>query len=152
MADTLRARKMEDRIHQIVARLLESRIKDPRLGFVTVTAVRVTGDLQHASVFYTVFGDDEERESSAAALRSATGMIRSEVGKQLAVPLTPSVEFIPDALPETAASLEASLREAAARDAEVAALAANATYAGEANPYREDADADADAPHGDVED
>ncbi|MDN5558594.1 MAG: 30S ribosome-binding factor RbfA [Ruaniaceae bacterium] len=152
MADTLRARKMEDRIHQIVARLLESRIKDPRLGFVTVTAVRVTGDLQHASVFYTVFGDDEERESSAAALRSATGMIRSEVGKQLAVRLTPSVEFIPDALPETAASLEASLREAAARDAEVAALAANATYAGEANPYREDADADADAPHGDVED
>ena len=88
MADTLRARKMEDRIHQIVARLLESRIKDPRLGFVTVTAVRVTGDLQRATVFYTVFGGDEERESSAAALRSATGMIRSEVGKQLGVRLT----------------------------------------------------------------
>ena len=141
MADTLRARKMEDRIHQIVARLLESRIKDPRLGFVTVTAVRVTGDLQRATVFYTVFGGDEERESSAAALRSATGMIRSEVGKQLGVRLTPSIEFIPDALPETAASLEAKLREAAERDAEVAALAANATFAGEANPYREDDDA-----------
>ncbi len=141
MADTLRARKMEDRIHQIVARLLESRIKDPRLGFVTVTAVRVTGDLQRATVFYTVFGGDEERESSAAALRSATGMVRSEVGKQLGVRLTPSIEFIPDALPETAASLEAKLREAAERDAEVAALAANATFAGEANPYREDDDA-----------
>ena len=138
MADTLRARKMEDRIHQIVARLLESRIKDPRLGFVTVTAVRVTGDLQRATVFYTVFGGDEERESSAAALRSATGMVRSEVGKQLGVRLTPSIEFIPDALPETAASLEAKLREAAERDAEVAALAANATFAGEATPYRED--------------
>ena len=141
MADTLRARKMEDRIHQIVARLLDSRIKDPRLGFVTVTAVRVTGDLQRATVFYTVFGGDEERESSAAALRSATGMVRSEVGKQLGVRLTPSIEFIPDALPETAASLEAKLREAAERDAEVAALAANATFAGEANPYREDDDA-----------
>lgn len=143
MADNLRARKMEDRIHQIVARLLESRIKDPRLGFVTVTAVRVTGDLQHASVFYTVFGDDDAREGSAAALRSATGMIRSEVGKQLGVRITPSIEFIPDALPETAASLEAKLREAAERDAEVAALAAQAAYAGDENPYRE-ADAEAD--------
>ncbi|SNU00613.1 ribosome-binding factor A [Ruaniaceae bacterium KH17] len=143
MADNLRARKMEDRIHQIVARLLESRIKDPRLGFVTVTAVRVTGDLQHASVFYTVFGDDDAREGSAAALRSATGMIRSEVGKQLGVRITPSIEFIPDALPETAASLEAKLREAAERDAEVAALAAQAAYAGDENPYRE-ADTEAD--------
>lgn len=137
MADTLRARKMEDRVHQIVARLLESRIKDPRLGFVTVTAVRVTGDLQHATVFYTVLGDDDARESTAAALRSATGMVRSEVGKQLGVRITPSIEFIPDALPETAASLEEKLREAAQRDAEVAALAATATYAGDANPYRE---------------
>lgn len=137
MTDNLRARKMEDRIHQIVARLLESRIKDPRLGFVTVTDVRVTGDLQHASVFYTVFGDDDARAASAAALTSATGMIRSEVGKQLGVRLTPSIEFIPDALPETAASLEAKLREAAERDAELAELAANATHAGEANPYRE---------------
>lgn len=144
MADNLRARKMEDRIHQIVARLLESRIKDPRLGFVTITAVRVTGDLQHASVFYTVFGDDDARAGTAAALRSATGMIRSEVGKQLAVRLTPSIEFIPDALPETAASLEAKLQEAAERDAEVAALAASATYAGEANPYREPGDDEAD--------
>lgn len=143
MADNLRARKMEDRIHQIVARLLESRIKDPRLGFVTVTAVRVTGDLQHASVFYTVFGDDDAREGSAAALRSATGMIRSEVGKQLGVRITPSIEFIPDALPETAASIEAKLREAAERDAEVAALAAQAAYAGDENPYRE-ADTEAD--------
>lgn len=143
MADNLRARKMEDRIHQIVARLLESRIKDPRLGFVTVTAVRVTGDLQHGSVFYTVFGDDDAREGSAAALRSATGMIRSEVGKQLGVRITPSIEFIPDALPETAASLEAKLREAAERDAEVAALAAQAAYAGDENPYRE-ADTEAD--------
>ena len=68
MTDTARARKLADRIHEIVAEALEKRIKDPRLGFVTVTDVRVTGDLQHATVFYTVFGDPTEQTASAAAL------------------------------------------------------------------------------------
>ena len=68
-----------------MARLLQGRIKDPRLGFVTVTDVRVTGDLQQATVFYTVYGSDEEREETAkaAALRPRD-LIRSEVGKALA--------------------------------------------------------------------
>ena len=70
MADAARARKVADRIHETVARLLQGRIKDPRLGFVTVTDVRVTGDLQQATVFYTVYGSDEEREETAKALRS----------------------------------------------------------------------------------
>ena len=81
MADAARARKVADRIHETVARLLQGRIKDPRLGFVTVTDVRVTGDLQQATVFYTVYGSDEDREETAKALRSAKGLIRSEVGK-----------------------------------------------------------------------
>ena len=85
MADAARARKVADRIHETVARLLQGRIKDPRLGFVTVTDVRVTGDLQQATVFYTVYGSDEEREETAKALRSAKGLIRSEVGKQLGI-------------------------------------------------------------------
>ena len=96
---TARARKMADRIQVIVAKTLERGIKDPRLGFVTITDVKVTGDLQHASVFYTVYGSDEERADSAAALKSATGMLRSEVGKNLTVRLTPSLEFIADARP-----------------------------------------------------
>ena len=85
MADAARARKVADRIHETVARLLQGRIKDPRLGFVTVTDVRVTGDLQQATVFYTVYGSDEEREETAKALRSAKGLIRSEVGKALGI-------------------------------------------------------------------
>lgn len=136
MADAPRARKLADRIQEIVARMLDTRIKDPRLGFVTVTDVRVTGDLQHATVFYTVLGTQEDRESSAAALASARGVIRSEVGRQTGLRLTPSIEFVPDAVPETAASLEEALRAAAERDAELARQAAGATYAGEADPYR----------------
>ncbi len=142
MADTARARKLAERIQQIVARLLETRVKDPRLGFVTVTDTRVTGDLQHASVFYTVLGDDEARARSAAALESAKGLIRSEVGRLTGVRLTPTIEFVLDAVPETAAHLEATLREAAARDAEVARLAADAQYAGDPDPYRRSAEDD----------
>ena len=83
MADPQRARKMADRIKDIVARRLEKGLRDPRLGFVTITDVRVTGDLQHASIFYTVYGTDEERRDSALALKAATGMLRSEVGRNI---------------------------------------------------------------------
>ncbi len=136
MADPARARKLADRIQEIVARMLESRVKDPRLGFVTVTDARVTGDLQHATVFYTVYGSDEDRASTAAALASAKGLIRSEVGKQTGLRLTPTLEFVLDAVPENAAAIEERLREAAAKDAAVAELAQNARYAGDPDPYR----------------
>ena len=136
MADTARARKLADRIREIVAEALEKRIKDPRLGFVTVTDARVTNDLQHATVFYTVFGDLREQADSAAALESAKGVLRSEVGRRTGVRLTPTLEFVADAVPENAAHIEDLLRAAAARDADVAALAATADYAGDPDPYR----------------
>ncbi|UFU05182.1 30S ribosome-binding factor RbfA [Ruania halotolerans] len=142
MADTARARKLADAIQQIVATMLDTRIKDPRLGFVTVTDVRVTGDLQHATIFYTVLGDEEERAGTAAALASAKGMIRSEVGRGTGVRLTPTLEFVPDAIPETAAHLEEALRSAAERDAELARIRENARYAGEADPYRKPGEQD----------
>lgn len=140
-----RQARLADRIRVLIAERLEKGLRDPRLGFVTITDVRVTGDLQHASVFYTVYGDDKAREGSAAALKAATGMLRSEVGKQLGVRLTPSLEFIPDALPENAGHIAELLREAQERDAAVAGLAAGAAYAGDADPYvkpREDDDED----------
>src|SRR6187549_3847786 len=102
MADPARARKMADRIKEIVAKRLDKGLRDPRLGFVTITDVRVTGDLQHASIFYTVYGTDEERRDSALALKSATGMLRTEVGRNITARLTPSLEFIADAIPENA--------------------------------------------------
>ena len=140
MAENARVRRLADRIQEVVARMLDTRIKDPRLGFVTVTDVRVTGDLQHADIFYTVYGDDEARAGSAAALASATGIIRSEVGKATGLRLTPTLAFHLDAVPETAAHLEAALAAAARKDAEVAALAAGASYAGEPDPYRSPSD------------
>ncbi|MBV7363875.1 30S ribosome-binding factor RbfA [Actinomycetaceae bacterium TAE3-ERU4] len=136
MADEARARKIADRIQQTVARMLERRIKDPRLGFTTITDVRVTGDLQQATIFYTVFGNEKERNDTAAALSSAKGLIRSEIGKNLGIRLTPSIEFIPDALPETAASIEEKLAQAKMADEELSKRAQNAQYAGEADPYR----------------
>jgi len=142
MTDTARARKLADRIREIVAEALEKRIKDPRLGFVTVTDTRVTNDLQHATVFYTVFGDEDEKVASAAALESAKGVLRSEVGRRTGVRLTPTLEFIPDAVPENAAHIDELLRSAASHDADVAALAASAEYAGDPDPYKKPADED----------
>ena len=131
-----RVRKVADRIRVVVAEMLERRIKDPRLGFVTVTDVRVTGDTQNASIFYTVLGEDDQLASTAAALESAKGIIRSEVGKQLGMRHVPTLEFIHDALPDTARHLDELLAKARESDAAVAAAAAGAAYAGEADPYR----------------
>jgi len=139
-----RQARLGDRIRVILAERLEKGLRDPRLGFVTITDVRVTGDLQHASVFYTVLGSAEEREASAKALKSATGMLRSEVGKHLNVRLTPSLEFIADAIPENAVHIEDLLREARERDESVAGLAAGATYAGDADPYLKPRELDGD--------
>ncbi len=143
MADPARARKLADRIKVIIAKRLERGIRDPRMGFVTITDVQVTGDLQHASVFYTVYGTDEERADTAAALKAATGMFRTEVGKNITARLTPSLEFILDAIPENAAHIEDLLREARQRDTEVAGLAAGAEYAGDEDPYVKPRETDA---------
>ncbi|MBX0300077.1 30S ribosome-binding factor RbfA [Cryobacterium sp. 1639] len=154
MVDPARARKMADRIKVIVAKRLERGIRDPRLGFVTITDVKVTGDLQHASVFYTVYGSDEERKDSAAALKAATGMMRSEVGKNITARLTPSIEFIADGIPENAALIDDLLREARERDTQVEEMARAAVYAGDEDPYvkpREWADEDDDVEDDDTD-
>lgn len=136
MASEARQRKLADRIKVIVAETLESRIKDPRLGFITVTDVRVTPDLREASVFYTVLGDEDERVATAAALSSATGVLRSEVGKQTGIKFTPTLAFFLDAVPDTARHVEDLLRQAAEADAAVHEQAAHAHFAGEPDPYR----------------
>lgn len=131
-----RTLKVADRIKVVVAQLLETKIKDPRLGFVTITDARVTGDLQMASVFYTVLGDDDARASTAAALESAKGAIRSALGRELGLRITPSIEFFEDGLPESAKALDSLLARVHEQDAEVAALRKNATYAGGEDPYK----------------
>lgn len=153
-----RVRKIADRIQVIVAEMLERRIKDPRLGFVTVTDVRLTGDTQQATIFYTVLDQGPDQEGamarSAAALESAKGLLRSEVGKQLGMRHVPSLTFVADALPESARHLDEVLAKAREHDAAVAAAREQAQYAGEADPYkkpREVEDESADPDKGDDE-
>ena len=144
MAGFERRSRVADRIRVVLSERLQKGLRDPRLGFVTITDVRVTGDLQNASVFYTVYGTDEERAGTAAALKAATGLLRSEVGRKLNTRLTPTLEFIADALPEEASHLTELLREARERDAAVQSLAAVAHYAGDEDPYKHDEDEDED--------
>ncbi|WP_062301267.1 30S ribosome-binding factor RbfA [Demequina subtropica] len=144
MADKARALKLAGTIKKIVARGLQTEIKDPRLEFVTITDVRVTGDLQQASVFYTVLGDEAAREDAAKGLAKAKGRLRSLVGAGLGIRLTPTLEFHLDAVPETAASLDRALHEAHVRDEELKRLRENAAFAGEADPYKRPADEDQD--------
>ena len=139
-----RTRQIAERIAKIVAELLERRIKDPRLGFVTVTEARLTNDLREATVFYTVYGSDQERADTAQALASATGIIRSEVGRQLGLRHTPSLEFVADALPDTAQRVEDLVTQAKHADAELARSRQGAQYAGDPDPYRKPAEADDD--------
>jgi ribosome-binding factor A len=134
--DPARARKLSERITQIVAEMLERRIKDPRLGFVTVTDTRLTGDLRDATVFYTVYGSDEEQAATAAALASATGVIRSEVGRQTGLKHTPSITFKQDTLPEGARAMEDLVTRAREADARLAKARAGAVHAGDPDPYR----------------
>ena len=142
-----RTRRLAERISKLVAELLERRIKDPRLGFVTVTEARLTNDLREAKVFYTVLGTPEEREDSAKALKSATGIIRSEVGRLIGLRHTPSLEFIEDALPENAQRIDELVAAARQKDEELARASEGAQWAGDPDPYKkpaEDGDWDED--------
>ncbi len=136
MADPARARKLAVRIRQIVSAAIESQIKDPRLGMVTVTDARVTSDLREATVFYTVYGDPTAAADSAKALASATGVLRSTVGRQTGIKFVPTLTFVADAVPDTARELDAALERVRHADAELARAREGASYAGEADPYR----------------
>ena len=140
--DAARTRRLAERISKIVAELLERRIKDPRLGFVTVTETRLTSDWREATVFYTVYGSDEERAETAAALRSATGVIRSEVGRLIGLRHTPSIEFVADALPDSARRIDDLVAAARQADAELARSREGAEWAGDPDPYKKPADED----------
>ena len=138
MADEARARRMSVRVREIVARVVERDVKDPRLGMVTVTDARLTPDLREATVFYTVRGDETTRTDTAHALESAKGVIRSAVGRATGLKHTPTVAFVLDAIPENARHIEDLLERARAADEHVHQIAEHSTPAGEADPYRHD--------------
>jgi len=131
-----RALKVADRIKEVIAITLETKVKDPRLGFITITDVRVTGDLQQASVFYTVLGDGEAQSATAAALTSSRGLVRREVGNALGLRITPTIEFFADGLQESATAMNELMSSVRAADAELAKLRAQAKPIGEPDPYK----------------
>lgn len=144
-----RVHKLAEQIKVIAAEMLERRIKDPRLGFVTITECRLNGDSRAATLFYTVYGTPAEAEQTAAALEDAKGLIRTQVSRQLRLRFAPAIVFVPDVLPETSAHMEKLLKDAAAHDAQVAQLSQGKSFAGDADPYKkpeaDSSDADIDA-------
>lgn len=145
MADSARARRLAKRIVAIVATELELKVKDPRLAMTTITAATVTPDLREAVVFYTVYGDEDEVTSTGAALASATGVLRSAVGRETGIKFTPTLAFRLDTVPENAHRIEDLIAAAKASDAAVASRAAGAKYAGDADPYKAPREIDEDA-------
>ncbi|WBL18721.1 MULTISPECIES: 30S ribosome-binding factor RbfA [Citricoccus] len=138
MADPARAARLAQRIKVLIAEAMRKAVKDDRVEPVTITEVRVTNDLQHASVYYTVLGDDTVVEEAREGMEANRGILRREVGRGLTIRLVPTLEFIPDTVPEAAAHLEDVLRAARERDAEIAAASTGARYAGDEDPYRKD--------------
>lgn len=136
MADPARARRLAKRIMTIVASHLAHDIKDPRLAMATVTAATITPDLHDAVVYYTVYGDDADKTATAAALASATGVLRSLVGRETGVKFTPTLTFTLDTVGETSRHIEELLARAKAADDEIAARSVGAEFAGESDPYK----------------
>jgi ribosome-binding factor A len=158
MVDVARSRKLAVRIREVVASTLELQVKDPRLGMVTITDAKLTPDLREATLYYTVYGDQEAQQATAMALESAKGVLRTQVGRQTGVRYTPSLAFVADVVPQTTGRLEELLEQARRADARVHEIAERATPAGEADPYRapravdDDADSAAEDAADDVDD
>jgi ribosome-binding factor A len=113
-----RAQRVADAILEEVADLLRRRVKDPRVGFVTLTGVEVAPDLRHAKVFYSVVGDPAQRRATQKGLDSATPFVQGEVGRRLRLRNTPVVEFRFDESLERGQRIEQLLREAGAQGAQ----------------------------------
>jgi ribosome-binding factor A len=140
MTDPARVRRHAERVRELVAQVVRTQIKDPRLGMITITDARITPDLRDATVFYTVLGDTAAQASTAAALASANGMVRSTVGRALGLRHTPTLTFVLDQVPEQVKHIDELLDAARSADAEVQRRAAGARYAGDPHPYRVDED------------
>jgi len=88
-----RVERVADAIREVIAELLLRGIKDPRVGMATITGVKLTADLRHARVYFSVIGDEASRAKTLAGLRSAAGFIRNQIGKKLSLRIAPEVIF-----------------------------------------------------------
>ncbi len=144
MSDPARVRRHAERVRELVASVVRTQIKDPRLGMITITDARITADLREATVFYTVLGDAAAQAGTAAALESAKGLLRSTVGKAMGLRHSPSLAFVLDDVQDHAKQIDELLAQARTADAEVQRMAAGAQYAGDPQPYKVDDHEDED--------
>ena len=155
MAQFRRTDRLNEQLRQEITLLVRDEVRDPRVGLATITAVQTSPELDHAKVYFTALGDEDERKEILAGLRSASPFIRSQLSKRLHMRRVPELHFEMDRVLEEAARIERLLREAlpadaAPRDDESddadASLDANASSDADASADSEvDADADADA-------
>lgn len=106
-----RLARVEEAIREVIGDALAGEIKDPRVGFVTVTDVRTSPDLRHAHVHVSVLGDERQREASLEGLRSAHGFLQRRVASELRLKRTPTLEFHYDETTDNAMRIEALLRK-----------------------------------------
>lgn len=111
-----RSEKVGEAIHKIVTGLLVKGLKDPRIGFITVTGVKVTDDMNYATIYFTVIGDEAARKESAAGLNSARGFIRREMSKQLQMRHVPEIIFKYDTSLDKGNRIDELLREIKANE------------------------------------
>lgn len=109
---TRRTDRVADAIQEEIAQLLLREIKDPRIGMITLTRVRVSADLRHARVLFSVFGDSKRREEALAGLQSASGFIRAQLARRLKLRVAPDIVFEADTSLEEAEKVSRLLREA----------------------------------------
>jgi ribosome-binding factor A len=110
MTESKRMVRVGEEFREVLAEEIP-KLKDPRVGFVTITGVRVTPDLRRAVVLYTALGDDAARRATRAGLRSAAGHLRSVIGHEVRLKFLPDLEFQEDDVPERAGRVEELLRE-----------------------------------------
>jgi ribosome-binding factor A len=144
MSDQARIRRHAERVRELVASAVRTQVKDPRLGMITITDARITGDLRDATVFYTVLGDSIAQQETAMALESAKGLLRSTVGRALGLRHSPTLTFTMDDVQDHVKQIDDLLAVAQHADAEVQRRAAGAQFAGDPQPYKVDEPDEAD--------
>ncbi|BCU82054.1 ribosome-binding factor A [Polycladomyces abyssicola] len=113
----IRVSRVGEQIKKELSQILQQELKDPRIGFVTITSVEMSGDLQHAKVYVSVMGDEEQKKNTLAALNKAKGFIRSEIGRRITLRHTPELVFKVDESIEHGQYINQLLREVKTNDA-----------------------------------
>ena len=113
----LRPQQIEDQLHFMLSTLIQRELRDPDLGFLTLTAVRITGDRSIARVYYTVLGDEGQLDRSRKALGRAAGFLRTQLARNLKMRRVPELQFFPDSTLEDGNKIEAIFSQIKAEEA-----------------------------------